>query len=201
VDTGHFSPVEGAEQPATLAFIGSMDWAPNVDAVRYFVGEILPRLRSRSPASRVLVIGRNAPTDLLQTGTAGVEVTGTVPDVRPFLASATAVVVPLRSGGGTRLKILEAWAMRKAVVSTSLGAEGLRAADNDNILLADSPEQFAVQCHQLLTDVPLRNRIAEGGYRTATELYDWSRVGERLLDAYDETALRATTLDLGRIRS
>jgi glycosyltransferase involved in cell wall biosynthesis len=94
-----------------------------------------------------------------------------VPDIRPFLGSATVVVVPLRSGGGTRLKILEAWAMRKAVM---------------NILLADSPEEFARQCHQVLTQTDLRHRIAEGGYRTAMELYDWARVGEQLFAAYDE---------------
>ncbi|HMH50448.1 MAG TPA: glycosyltransferase [Candidatus Acidoferrum sp.] len=186
VDHRYFAPRAVPEEPATLVFTGSMDWAPNLDAVRYFVREILPRVRSLWPQLRFVVVGRNAPTDAVPSRTPGVKITGTVPDVRPLIASATAVVVPLRAGGGTRLKILEAWAMRKAVVSTSLGAEGLRVSDGNNILLADSPSDFAARIDRLLGDAALRARIADGGYQTAQSRYDWSRIGERLLTAYDE---------------
>lgn len=186
VDTRYFSPVDHPEEPATVAFTGSMDWAPNVDAVRYFIREILPRARSRWPALRFVVVGRNAPIGIVPRGTPGVEITGTVPDIRPLVSAAAAVVVPLRAGGGTRLKILEAWAMRKAVISTSLGAEGLRVEDGRNILIADSSDDFAAGIDRVLGDTALRARIADGGYRTALSRYDWSRIGEQLLTAYDD---------------
>jgi glycosyltransferase involved in cell wall biosynthesis len=190
VDTRSFAPADEREQPSTLAFVGSMDWRPNIDAVRYFIREILPRVRARWPAVRFVVVGRNAPADLAAAGD-GVEVTGTVPDVRPLIAAATLVVVPLRSGGGTRLKILEAWAMRKAVVSTRIGAEGLHVDAGRNILMADAPDAFAAHIVQAMSDRALRQRVAEAGYRTALEHYDWSRIGERLRAAYDDAVAGA----------
>jgi glycosyltransferase involved in cell wall biosynthesis len=189
VDTSYFVPMDEREQPATLAFVGSMDWAPNIDAIRYFIRDILPRVRARWPSVRLVVIGRNAPPDLAGPE-AGIEVTGTVPDVRPLIAQAAVVVVPLRSGGGTRLKILEAWAMRKAVVSTRIGAEGLHVDAGRNILIADSPDAFAGRIDRALADRALRQQVAEAGYRTALEHYDWSRLGERLHAAYDDAVAR-----------
>jgi glycosyltransferase involved in cell wall biosynthesis len=185
VDTSYFAPMDVPEEPATLAFVGSMDWAPNIDAVRYFVRDILPGVRARCPSIEVRIIGRNAPADLAGMD-AAVHVTGTVPDVRPLMAAATLVIVPLRSGGGTRLKILEAWAMRKAVISTSVGAEGLGVQGGRNIVVADSPDEFGRRILQLLADHALRKRIAGEGHRSALEHYDWARIGERLRAAYDE---------------
>jgi glycosyltransferase involved in cell wall biosynthesis len=171
-----------------MVFVGAMDWLPNVDGVNFFLGEVLPRIRRLVPRAELWVVGRNPSASRLRTYAGdGVRVTGTVDDVRPYLARASLVVVPLRIGGGTRLKILEAWAMRKAVLSTVVGAEGLPAVDGENIALADTPEGMAARAVALLTDAKGAARLGTGGRRVVEEHFSWKRVANRLLEAYDET--------------
>jgi glycosyltransferase involved in cell wall biosynthesis len=177
VDTEYFTPGGPAERPAALVFVGSMDWYPNEDAVRYFADAILPLVRREVPAASLTVVGRN-PTSRLRAmaAAAGIEVTGTVADVRPHLGAGAVCVVPLRIGGGTRLKIFEALAMGKAVVSTAIGAEGLPLADGEHYLRADDPARFAGAVVSLLRDPGRRRALAGAGRRLVETRYSWAQV-------------------------
>jgi polysaccharide biosynthesis protein PslH len=192
VDLEWFEPVRTDGEPHLMAFSGAMDWMPNVDAVEFFAREVLPLIRRRLPGARLLVVGRDPAPDLAaRLAPAGVELTGTVDDVRPPLARARLFVVPLRVGSGTRLKILEAWAMGKPVLSTGLGAEGLPARDGDNIALADTAEGFAARAVALLEDPAGARRLAAAGRQTVEETFSWKRIGDGLLDAYEATLARS----------
>jgi len=177
VDTSYFHLNGAAEAPATLVFTGSMDWYPNEDAILYFLDAILPQVRREVPGVSLAVVGRD-PTERLRAAAAaaGVRVTGTVADVRPYVAEAAVYVVPLRVGGGTRLKIFEALAMGKAVVSTRIGAEGLPIVSDRHFLQADSPAAFAQAVISLLKDSGRRRALGLAGRRLVEERYSWSRV-------------------------
>ncbi len=188
VDLEWFEPPLTGAEPELMAFSGAMDWLPNTDAVEFFAREILPRIRRRLPNARLLVVGRDpSPTFIARFAGAGIEFTGTVADVRPYLARASLFVVPLRVGSGTRLKILEAWAMSKAVLSTGLGAEGLPAKDGKNIAIADTPDHFAERAVSLLGDRTAVKRLGGAGRQVVEETFSWKRVGDRLLQAYETT--------------
>ena len=177
VDIDYFSPAAAEERPAHLVFSGSMDWHPNEDAVRYFIDEILPLVRRDVPDVTFSVVGRN-PTPELRTvaAAAGVEVTGTLNDIRPAIARAAVCVVPLRAGSGTRLKIFEALAMGKAVVSTTLGAEGLAMESGRHFVAADGSHAFADAVVALLRDGPRRQRVAAAGRALVVDRYSWAQV-------------------------
>jgi sugar transferase (PEP-CTERM/EpsH1 system associated) len=175
VDTAFFAPGEPADRRAHLVFTGSMDWLPNEDAMVYFVRDILPRIRQIEPDATLSIIGR-APTPAVQrlAEERGVEVTGRVDDVRPHIAAGSVYVVPLRIGGGTRLKIFEAMAMGKTVVSTTVGAEGLPVTHGQDVLIADEPARFAQSVVHMIRDVDARRRIERAARRLVVERYDWS---------------------------
>ena len=168
-----------------MVFVGEIGWFPNHDALRFFCEEILPRVRAAGQRAPVRWVGR-APDEARREYRAryGVELTGYVPDIRPLVHDAACYVVPLRVGGGTRLKILVAWAMGKAVVSTSIGCEGLAAEDGRNILIRDDPDSFAQATCAVLQDGDLRQRLGAEGRRTVERHYDWERIGESLLGSY-----------------
>lgn len=188
VDAEWFQPRGLVAPSPTMVFVGSMDWLPNIDAVSFFVRQVLPRIRRDIPDATLWVVGRTPPRSLARSWeAAGVQVTGTVADVRPFVARAWLVVVPLRIGGGTRLKILEAWAMRKAVLSTAVGAEGLPTTDGVNIALADEPASMAARAVALLRDAAEASRLGEAGRRVVEERFTWPRVADRLFQACEET--------------
>jgi glycosyltransferase involved in cell wall biosynthesis len=186
VDTEYFAPPPdtGAPERPHLVFTGSMDWLPNEDAMVHFVREILPLVRQAEPAATLSIIGR-APTPPVRrlAGVDGVEVTGRVDDVRPHVARGAVYVVPLRIGGGTRLKIFEAMAMRKAVVSTTVGAEGLPVSADVNIAIADGPQRFADEVIRLIRDRQARANLAAAARRLVVERYDWSAVAQDFEDA------------------
>ena len=138
--------------PPRIVFTGSMDWEPNIDAVDYFCREIFPRVRAEFPAAVFQIVGRNPHARVKQLASPSVQVTGTVPSVAEYLRDATVVVVPLRIGGGTRLKIFEAMAMGKAVISTSIGAEGLDVESGRDLMLADDAASIAQAINLLLRD-------------------------------------------------
>lgn len=188
VDTRSFVPTAGAGEG--IVFVGGATWFPNTDGMQYFCDEILPVLRSRGIDAPVRWVGRTS-EDLRRQFCErhAVELTGYVPDIRPHVASAACYVVPLRVGGGTRLKILDAWAMGKAVVSTSIGCEGLQARDGENILIRDSPEEFALAVEAVLRDADLRRRLAAGARRTAERVYDWEAIARTMLPQYLSLAL------------
>jgi len=188
VDADWFKPSCEPSNPYMMVVTGAMDWFPNIDGITFFVREVLPRIRQRVPLAELWVVGRNPSESLMgRLGGNGVRFTGTVDDVHPYLAWARLVVVPLRIGGGTRLKILEAWAMGKAVVSTSIGAEGLPAVDGVNIVLANTPEAMAEHAVAMLEDQKAGERLGVEGRRTVENHFAWERVADALLQAYEET--------------
>jgi len=180
VDVDYFHAGDDAlEQPAEIVFTGSMDWHPNEDAMLHFIDAILPLLRREVPEVSVTIVGRNPSRQLRDAAaTAGVSVTGTVDDVRPYIRRAAVYVVPLRIGGGTRLKIYEALAMAKAVVSTTIGAEGLPLQEGVHILRADDPDAFAGKVLDLLRDPSRRRELGTAGRRLMEQEYSWSRVAQ-----------------------
>ncbi|MBI4638151.1 MAG: glycosyltransferase [Candidatus Rokubacteria bacterium] len=177
VDIGYFTPDESPEAPARLVFTGAMDWYPNEDGVVYFIETILPRLRREMPDACLTVVGRN-PSSRLRgvAAAAGVRVTGLVADVRPHIAEAAVYVVPLRVGGGTRLKIFEALAMAKAVVSTAVGAEGLPLVPGEHFVQVDDPAEFARAVASLLRDSARRRALGAAGRRLVEARHSWAMV-------------------------
>jgi glycosyltransferase involved in cell wall biosynthesis len=178
VDLVQYRPDEGPAQSGLVLFVGAMDWEPNVDAMEYFCERIWPSVRSQAPEARLRIVGRNPGDRVRQLASDVVEITGRVPSVADHLREASVVVVPLRIGGGTRLKIYEAMAAGKAVISTSVGAEGLDVHHGRDIVLADNPQSFADAVLTLLRDPNLRRKYEKAAAETARQ-YDWSVIGDK----------------------
>jgi len=180
VDTRKFahSPAPEKPGPPRIVFTGSMDWEPNIDAAIHFCQDVLPRVRSEFPQAVFQIVGRNPHAPVKKLACPSVEVTGTVPSVGEYLQNATVVVVPLRVGGGTRLKIFEAMAMGKAVVSTSIGAEGLDVVSGRDLVLADGASDFAKAICLLLRNRALRRKYEQAAMKLACQ-HDWARAAER----------------------
>jgi glycosyltransferase involved in cell wall biosynthesis len=170
----------------TVVFFGHLSYFPNVDAVTYFVREIWPHIAEVNPEARLKIIGDKAPPSLLSLARPGIELTGFVSDLRPHLAAAAAVVVPLRLGGGTRLKIVEAMAMGTAIVSTSLGVEGIEAVPGRDLLVEDKPVAFASAVNRLLAEPSLAARLGQSARQLAVQRYAWSGAARALENFYRE---------------
>lgn len=189
VDCTYFHPQDDAAGSPDVVWVGGLSWSPNWDAVVYFAEQILPLIRSNSPGTRFLVVGNCSTTQRhLLEKYPSVVVIGRVDDVRPYVWQSGCFVVPLRVGGGTRIKILDAWAMGKAVVSTPIGSEGLAAKDAENILIRSEPEHFAAAVVELLANKNLSRRLARAGRETAVRRYAWSVLGEKLRRLYGDIA-------------
>jgi len=187
VDTSRFPVAPPAKaDPPTIIFAGSMDWEPNIHAVNYFCQEIFPRVRAEFPDAIFQIVGRNPHDKVKQLASDWVQVTGTVASVADYLRHATVVVVPLRIGGGTRLKIFEAMAVGKAVVSTSIGAEGLDVQSGRDLILADNAATFADATLLLLRNRTLRRKYEQAAVELATQ-YDWSRIVRRFVEVLEAT--------------
>ncbi len=191
VDTDYFNtqyPILNTQYKDAVVFTGSMDWLPNIDAVKYFSREILPLIWKEKADMKFYIVGRNPAKELnmLTTNDDRIIITGTVDDVRPFIAKSKVFVAPLRIGGGTRLKILEAMSMERAVVSTSLGAEGIKYTDGMNILIADDPRDFAGHLLSLLEDGNRAREIGMQARKLVCERYDWNIITKRLDEVYKE---------------
>lgn len=178
VDIDYFAPPPEPEPKADLIFVGSMDWLPNIDAIQYFAAEILPLIHKQHPECRLVVAGRRPSPALeeLSRKEPRILLTGTVPDVRPYLWGGTVSIVPLRIGGGTRLKIFEAIAAKLPVVSTSVGAEGLPLEDGTHIAIADTPELFAARCLELLAQPERRREMIERSWELVAGRFSWDAV-------------------------
>ncbi len=173
--------------PFALVFTGKMDFRPNVDAALWFARRVLPLVRRHHPQAHFYVVGRNPhPRLRALSDRPGVTITGFVKDVRPYIAHAAVYVVPIRVGGGTRLKVLEAMAMRKAVVSTSLGCEGYPVQDGVHLLVADEAEGFAEAIRRLFADAALRERLGRAAFEFVRSRYRWESLAPRLLHVYAE---------------
>ncbi len=178
VDLAQYRPDLGSKPGPVVVFVGAMDWEPNVDAMEYFCAETWPSVTSRLSGAKLRIVGRNPGERVLKLASDSVQVTGRVSSVAEHLRDASVVVVPVRIGGGTRLKIYEAMAAGKAVVSTSVGAEGLDVHHGRDIVLADTQQSFADAVVTLLRDENLRNKYERAAAALAAQ-YDWSVIGEK----------------------
>jgi glycosyltransferase involved in cell wall biosynthesis len=188
-DPGFFNleshPPQPSVEPRWL-FCGAMDYSPNVDGIRWYFDAVDAAVRATLPERRVQIVGKSpAPAVRALAALPGVTVTGEVPDVRPHYQSSHFQIVPLRIGGGTRLKIVESLSIGCPVVSTTIGAQGLELAHREHLLLADTPRQFAATVVELATDAALRERLRTAGRRRVLELYGWPRLGAALHAFYE----------------
>ena len=192
VDVGYFAPPLHSDSTIDLVFLGSMDWSPNVDGMLYFAEQVWPRITAQLPDCRLSIVGRTPPRGIqaLAERDPRIQVTGTVPDVRPYLWSGKVSIVPLRIGGGTRIKIYEAMAAGLPVVSTTIGAEGLPLVHGETILLADDPENFARECVRLIQNPELRSQMGKAGRNLVTAEFSWDSAARSF-----ETFLAAPLLE------
>ena len=200
VDIEYFQPLAGEETANSLVFTGSMDWLPNEDAIFYFADAILPLIRVHSPEVFLDVVGRNPSRKLqaLAETEKSIRLTGWVDDIRPFVGRGSVCIVPLRIGGGTRLKIYEAMAMGKAVVSTSVGAEGLAVRSGENIVLADTPNDFAQAVISLLRDPRQRQQLGAAARTLVQENYSWTIVANDFASTLQEVIISSRARNVSR---
>jgi glycosyltransferase involved in cell wall biosynthesis len=194
VDVEYFERPPNVALSHDLVFVGSMDWMPNIDGVRWFLDEILPIIRRKRPECRVAIVGRRPPAHIAaEAKDPLITITGTVPDVRPFLWESAVSIVPLRVGGGTRLKIFEAMAAGTPVVSTTIGAEGLPVRHGEDIRIADTPDRFAAECLRLLEDAEERRRMSVAGLDLIHSKFSWEQVTRQF-----EQSLRAVDISVSQ---
>ena len=181
-------PANWQENSHTLIFVGLLSYAPNTEAAELLLQQVYPRLKASYPDCRLLLVGRN-PTPKMREIAAkepGIIITGGVADVRPYLAAASAVAVPLRQGGGTRLKILEAFAAGRPVVSTAKGAEGLKVKDREHLLVRETAEEIATGVSQIWSDAALNQKITDCAYQLVKAEYSWEAVAQKIEPAVQE---------------
>jgi glycosyltransferase involved in cell wall biosynthesis len=193
VDVSYFRVVRPRDGSRSLLFLGALDWRPNLDALDLLLGEIFPAVSRRVPEARLVIVGRNPPAKLRQriAASPGVELHADVPDVRPYMESSAAMAVPLRIGGGSRLKILESLAAGLPVVSTRVGAEGLALRPGHDYTLADTPEEMADRLVDCLSRPEAYRQQAEEGRKIVASRYDWSSLSGRLERVWERVAATA----------
>ncbi|MFO7639530.1 MAG: glycosyltransferase [bacterium] len=194
IDVPEYQPMAVPVVPGSVAYVASLDWMPNVDSATWFIAEVLPRIRAVVPNMVFHLVGRNPPQTLLQhDGRDSIVVTGAVDDVRPWIARTEVLVVPTRIGSGMRIKILEAMAMGKPVVTTRVGCEGIEGlVDGENVLIADTAGEFAAAASRLLGDREMRHRIGAAGRELVVARYQWQDVARQFEEVYrDALATRS----------
>lgn len=192
VDTEYFRTSQTPRKPTSLVFVGGFTWFPNLDAITYFCEDILPKLLKAIPNIQLTVIGKQPDTPVAQeiAKHPNVKLAGLVEDIRPDVDAAAAYIVPLRIGGGTRLKILDALSMSKAIISTSVGCEGLDVEDGKTIVIADTPDAFAQAIVKVLAEPVWADTIGQQGRQLVESRYDWAAVAKTLMAVYADTAQR-----------
>ncbi|HEX2703016.1 MAG TPA: glycosyltransferase family 4 protein [Solirubrobacteraceae bacterium] len=180
VDLQRFQATDRPVEPFSAVFNGVLDYRPNVDAALYLVDQIWPLVLEVCPQARLSLVGRAPPSEVRRLGRRGVTVTGEVADIRPYLERATVVVVPMRMGGGTRLKVVESLALSKATVSSSLGCEGIAVTPGRDLLTADDPRSFAEGILELFENEPQRRELGRNGRALVEREYSWDLAGEQM---------------------
>jgi glycosyltransferase involved in cell wall biosynthesis len=191
VDLGYFTPQQVEEVPHSMVFSGVMNYLPNTQGVLYFIDKIFPLVLKKVPDAKVFIVGAAPSKAVLESANEHVVVTGRVDDVRTYVAKAQVYVVPLLVGGGTRLKALEASAMKKPIVSTSVGCEGIDLRNGESILFADKPEELSEAVVRLFDDPEYRTQLAERAHSVVSRSYDWRVIGDQLSDAFEFTVSSA----------
>jgi glycosyltransferase involved in cell wall biosynthesis len=198
VDPDYFTPSSAPPERDTLIFTGLLSYRPNLDAATYLVNEILPLIQRERPGVTLTIVGDGHAVDMAKLKRPNVTVTGRVDDVRPYMHRAAVSVVPIRIGGGTRLKVVEALAMGKAVVSSQVGSEGIRVRDGEHLLLAgDDAVAFATRVLQLLSDPVWAAALGRAGRSLVAAEYTWRQATTRLETLYHQ-AMRRRDLRAGR---
>lgn len=185
-DTGYFVPGMALEEPNSLIFAGSLNWYPNISAIQSFIREVWPKVKLQRPGVRLYVVGMKPSGALARWLRQDPQITlvDSPPDVRPWVTKAAAFICPTKDGGGTKVKILDAMAMGKAVVSTSIGCEGLEVKHGENVLIGDSPEDFASMISQALANQRLRERVGAAARALVEKKYSWEVIGAHVEQAY-----------------
>ena len=187
VDTEYFSPLDVAEEPFSITMTGSFDWLPKQQSLLAFLRQVVPKIKALIPQAKVYIVGKGIPEFLKNIGrqTDGVTIVGEVADVRPYIARSALLINYLESGGGIALKLLEAMAMKKPVLSNVLGSEGIEVEHGREVFVADGPDAFAAAAALLLKDQGMRCRLAAEGYRKVLASYGWASIAARFGDIYN----------------
>jgi len=188
VDTHALLPIAEDNESQVLLFVGNMAYLPCSDGVIHFYEHIFPLIKKVIPSVELWVVGKDPPDQIRELKNKGVLVTGRVDDVKPYYEKSKVCIVPLRAGSGTRLKILEAMALGRPVVSTSIGCEGLDITNGKELMVADTPELFAKKTIELLTDLTLRKQITDQAREFVVKNHEWNMVAQKLIDVYEQVA-------------
>ncbi|HZD58152.1 MAG TPA: glycosyltransferase [Anaerolineales bacterium] len=189
VDTGHLQPLRCQPRSTNILTLGTLHYPPNADGIRWFMQEVYPLIQEQVPEATLTVVGKNPPNDFLESAyrePQSIQVTGYVPDLTPYLEQATVMVVPVRAGGGMRVRILEAFARAMPVVTTTIGLEGIDAQPGEDVLVADTPFDFAAAVVRLLKDEHLRSRLATNARALAETRYEWKVVLRGMDSVYNQ---------------
>lgn len=184
VDLEYFRTTGAEPEKNSLVFVGMMKYVPNYDGISFFLDEIFPLITSAIPDAKIYIIGKNPPASIVNRASKNIIVTGFVEDTRPYVDRASVYVVPLRMGGGTRLKVIEALAMKKAIVTTSIGCEGIDVKNGESVLIGDQPDTFAELVIKLLKNREYSNQLTRNGYELVHQKYGWDTIGRQLEGAY-----------------
>jgi glycosyltransferase involved in cell wall biosynthesis len=179
VDTHQIQPVERVENSLNILTMGTLYYPPNADGIRWFIQQVFPLVRQKLPDAKLIIVGKNPPKDFLKLAaveTSGIVTTGFVPELDPYFAESAVTVVPVRAGGGMRVRILEAFARAAPVVTTTVGLEGIDACPGEDVLVADSPGDFAGSVITLLQDREFQQKLSTNGRRLVEKKYDWQAV-------------------------
>jgi len=191
VDTDHIRPVDREENSLNILTMGTLYYPPNADGIRWFVQEVFPLVRQKMPKTTLTIIGKNPPKDfvrLAENAENGVTVTGFVEDLDPYFAKSALMVIPVRAGGGMRVRILESFARGMPIVTTTIGLEGIQAESGKDVLVADSPMDFAQSVINLLQDKTLQDKLSINGRRLVENKHDWQVVLGELDKTYERLA-------------
>ena len=189
VDTVHLQPIKRQPGSFNIVTLGTLHYPPNADGIRWFMNDVFPLVREKIPEATLTIIGKNPPKDFAQAAEKtpkSIEVTGYVSDLGPYMSKAAIMVVPVRAGGGIRVRILEGFARAMPMVTTTVGLEGIEARSGQEILVADTANEFASTVVDLLSDTELQNRLAQKGRKLAEEQYDWQVVLKKLDQIYED---------------